>query len=47
MSLIEKAAQRLDQLKQATAEPGDGPAELQPVPAVVGNPVPDVLGGPT
>ena len=34
MSLIEKAAQRLDQLKQATAEPGDGPAELQPVPAV-------------
>lgn len=34
MSLIEKAAQRLDQLKQATAEPGDEPAELQPVPAV-------------
>lgn len=32
MSLIEKAAQRLDQLKQATAEPGDEPAELQPVP---------------
>ena len=34
MSLIEKAAQRLDQLKQATAEPGDEPAERQPVPAV-------------
>ena len=32
MSLIEKAAQRLDQLKQATAEPGGEPAELQPVP---------------
>ena len=33
MSLIEKAAQRLDQLKQATAEPDDEPAELQSVPA--------------
>ena len=27
MSLIEKAAQRLDQLKQASAEPGDEPAQ--------------------
>ena len=30
MSLIEKAAQRLDQLKQASAEPGDEPAQAVP-----------------
>jgi len=30
MSLIEKAAQRLDQLKQASAEPGDEPAQTVP-----------------